>query len=362
MGGHRTVVVAGASGLVGYAVLREFASAGWRAVGVSRRQPLDLDDVEHLAVDLADAKACDAALRDVDASHLVYAALRERPGLVAGWTDTELMRQNLEMFEHFIDPLLAVGDVEHVSLLQGTKAYGAHLGPVPIPCKEDAPRSAHDNFYFLQEDALRERATRHGFATTIVRPQVVFGESLGSPMNMIPVIGAYGALLREQGRPLSYPGGPPTVSEAVDADLLARVLLWAADAPAARDEVFNVTNGDVFVWRDVWPAIADALGMEVGEPEPTRLAEELPRHHDAWAAIVERYRLRAPAALEQFVGDSPTYADILLRPFGTPPPLPILVSTVKLRQAGFGDCVDTEVMFRRLFAQLQDRQLLPPSG
>jgi nucleoside-diphosphate-sugar epimerase len=361
MGDRRTVVVAGASGLVGYSALRQFAAAGWRVVGVSRRPPPDLDGVEHLAIDLADAEACDAALRDIDASHLVYAALRERPGLVAGWTDTELMRQNLEMFEHFIDPLLARGGVEHVSLLQGTKAYGAHLGPVPIPCREDTPRSHHDNFYFLQEDALRERAARHGFGTTILRPQVIFGESLGSPMNMIPVIGVYGALLREHGRPLSYPGGPPTVSEAVDADLLARVLLWAADAPTARAEVFNVTNGDVFVWRDVWPAIADALGMEVGEPRAVRLAEELPRRADEWAAIVQRYRLRAPTDLGTFVGDSPTYADILLRPFGTPPPLPILVSTVKLRQAGFAECVDTEAMFRNLFGRMQERQLLPPA-
>ena len=37
-----------------------------------------------------------------------------------------------------------------------------------------------------------------------------------------------------------------------------------------------------------------------------------------------------------------------------------LVSTIKLRQAGFGDCVDTEDMFRRLVSRLQERHLLPP--
>jgi hypothetical protein len=36
------------------------------------------------------------------------------------------------------------------------------------------------------------------------------------------------------------------------------------------------------------------------------------------------------------------------------------VSTVKLRHAGFHDCVDTEDMFRRLVARLQERRLLPP--
>ena len=39
---------------------------------------------------------------------------------------------------------------------------------------------------------------------------------------------------------------------------------------------------------------------------------------------------------------------------------PVLVSTIKLRQAGFHECVDTEDMFRRLFARMQARRLLPP--
>ena len=110
---------------------------------------------------------------------------------------------------------------------------------------------------------MQERAGG-SFTTTILRPQVVYGESLGSPMNLIPAIGAYAALRRERGLPLAFPGGATRVSEAVDADLLARVIDWAGCSEAARDEVFNVTNGDVFTWRAVWPAIAEALGMETG--------------------------------------------------------------------------------------------------
>ena len=40
-------------------------------------------------------------------------------------------------------------------------------------------------------------------------------------------------------------------------------------------------------------------------------------------------------------------------------PLPILNSTIKLRQAGFGDCVDTEVMFRRHLTRMIERGVLP---
>ena len=279
------VMVAGASGVIGSAAVRHFSRQGWDVLAVSRRAPYDLAGATHVSVDLTDATACRYAFGELrGVTHLVYAALLELPGLVTGWTDRGQMDTNLHMLGNVIDPLLAASPgLEHVSLLQGTKAYGVHVAPVPIPCREDAPRHPHANFYFLQEDALRDRQRGGDWGLTILRPQVVFGDSLGSPMNLIPVIGVYGALLREQGLPLSFPGGAPQVSEAVDADLLARTLEWAALSPAARDQVFNVTNGDVFVWQSVWPAIADALGMVVGDDRPVRLADELPRRADEWA-------------------------------------------------------------------------------
>ena len=39
--------------------------------------------------------------------------------------------------------------------------------------------------------------------------------------------------------------------------------------------------------------------------------------------------------------------------------LPALVSTIKLRRAGFTDCLDTEEMFRKWFAHFHDCGLLP---
>src|SRR5204862_399534 len=83
--------------------------------------------------------------------------------------------------------------------------------------------------------------------------------------------GVYAAMLREQGRPLDYPGGAARVSQAVDVDLLARAIGWAGEAAAARNEAFNVTNGDVFTWENVWPAIAEALEMKPGNAVPLTL-------------------------------------------------------------------------------------------
>ena len=104
-------------------------------------------------------------------------------------------------------------------------------------------------------------------------------------MNLIPAIGVYAALRKQRGEPLAFPGGLGPVLEAVDADLLARAIDWAGSSPEARNEIFNVTNGDVFDWRDVWPAIADSLGMEVGEPAPERLGESMPARAAEWDAV-----------------------------------------------------------------------------
>jgi nucleoside-diphosphate-sugar epimerase len=235
-----------------------------------------------------------------------------------------------------------------------------HLGPSAVPARERWPRHPHENFYFVQEDHLRDRQRGASWTFTIWRPQVVYGESFGSPMNLIPAIGTYAALCRARGEPLSFTGGATGLSEAVDADLLAAAIEWSFTAPTARNETFNITNGDVLSWRDSWPVIADALGMEAGPDRPMSLAAEMPRHADEWAAIVDRYSLHAPRDLAAFVGDSFVYADMLFHHGSGAVRPPALVSTIKLRQAGFGDCIDTEDMFRKWFDRFRARRFLPP--
>lgn len=359
----RTVLIAGATGVVGHAALEHFAGAGWNVVAVSRRRP-ELPaglGVRHLALDLNDAQACRTAAASLTGTtHLVYAALFEKPGLVRGWREEDQMQTNLAMLRNLLDPLLEhAPGLQHASLLQGTKAYGVHLHPVAVPARESTPRDAHENFYWLQEDHLRAQAARHGFGLTIFRPQLVFGDALGVAMNLVPVIGAYAAVCRELGLPFAYPGGPSNILEATDARLLARALAWAAEAPAARGEIFNVTNGDVFVWRNLWPALADALGVAPGPDEPRSMAQFMPAQAAVWERVVQRHGLR-PIPMQALLGESHHYADFCFGWRAREAPPPVIVSTIKLRQAGFGDCIDTEQMFRDWFARLQQQRVLPP--
>ncbi len=345
-------VVFGATGLVGAAAMRAFEAAGFRCTGVSRRGP-------HVALDLADGAACRKVLGAPDfddVSHVVFAALYEREQLVAGWRDEHQIAVNRAFFEHALDPLANRPSLAHVSLLQGTKAYGAHLRPMRIPGRESDPRPPGANFYWCQEDHLREQARERAWTYNIFRPQVVCGHAIGSPMNLVIAVGVYAAVLRELGEALCFPGGPDYVTEVTDADLLGRAIHWAATTPACGGETFNVTNGDVLTWRTMIESLADVFAMRVGDPRPMSLAAAMPTRADVWDRVVHKHRLLAPP-MNELVGSSWQFADAVFG-YGHVPSDTVL-STVKIRQFGFPECIDSETMFRARLRALQEQRVLP---
>ncbi|MGB0619335.1 MAG: SDR family oxidoreductase [Myxococcota bacterium] len=359
MSDGKRVLVVGASGIVGRAAFEHFASQGWEAYGVSRRAP-DLRVGTHVPLDLLDASACAARLGELPPfTHVVFAALQEKEGLLGGWFDPDQMEINRRMLEHLLQGVEARGALEHVSLLQGTKAYGAHVGRMRVPGREREPRHDHPNFYWLQEDLLRARAAAAGYTWTVWRPPVIYGHAFGAPMNPLAPVAAYAAIGKHEGRGLGFPGGATGPVDAMDARLLARALQWGATAEAARNEIFNVSNGDVFVWENVWPRLAEAFGMEVAPPAPQKLAETMPAKARVWDEIVATHGLRAPGLMD-FVGDSFIYADVhfgLGREEAAPPNM---LSTIKLRQAGFADCIDSEDMLVEWIEWMQREKLIPP--
>jgi nucleoside-diphosphate-sugar epimerase len=359
----RKVVVAGATGLVGNAALRHFGSVhDVEVVALSRRRPRDLHGARFVALDLTDAAQCASQAGELSgATHLIYAALYEEPNLVAGWRDDKQIRINDNMLRNLMGALEPFApDLTHVALLQGTKAYGVHVRPLTVPAREGRSEMYEQpNFYWAQENFLRELQHGKSWHWSILRPVLIVGLAMGGAMDLIPPLGIYAAMLREQGRALDYPGGAARVAQAVDVDLLARAVAWAGEAESARNEAFNVTNGDVFTWENIWPAISDALGMKPGKAVPLSMANEYPKWIEPWDALRRRHDLISPG-LEEFVGLSFQYADYSMRHGQTEPGPPSIVSTVKINQAGFTEMMDTEAMFRKWFAEARGKRLLPP--
>src|SRR6266852_5822368 len=358
----KKVVVAGATGLVGNAALRHFGGiGGCEVVALSRRQPRNLHGARYIPVDLTDPAQCAHAAPELrGTTHLVYAALYEAPNLVDGWRDENQIRTNDAMLRNLMAVLEAAApSLRHVSLLQGTKAYGVHVRPLVVPAREGRSEMYEQpNFYWAQEGFLREQQLAKPWHWSILRPVLIVGEAMGGAMDLIPPLGVYAAMLREEGRALDYPGGAARVSQAVDVDLLARAIAWTGEADAARNEAFNVTNGDVFTWENIWPAISDALGMKLGKAVPLSLVKEYPKWIEPWDALRRKHNLTSPG-LKEFVGLSFQYADYSMRYGQTEPGPPSIVSTVKINRAGFTEMMDTEDMFRKWFRQARASRLLP---
>jgi len=360
---RKTVLVVGASGLVGYAAMKHFSTnPEWDVIAVSRRRPDETLGVRFITADLTDSGTCaDIFGRLREVTHVIYAALYERPDLVAGWCDPEQIAVNDRMLRNLLEPLESTArSLQHVSVLQGTKAYGSHILPMKVPAREGRSEMREQpNFYWNQEDYLRAKQRGKDWFFTIFRPVLIIGYSQGSAMNLLPAIGVYAAMLKEAGLPLHYPGGPARVGQAVDAELLAKCIHWAGEAKAARNEIFNVANGDIYCWPNIWPAIAEAVGMQVGQDVACSLEQEIRPRESDWARIRAKHNLVSPD-LKAFVGLSFQYADYQLGAGRTKASPPSFSSTIKVVQAGFHEVIDTEIMFKKHLRAFQEKRLLPP--
>jgi nucleoside-diphosphate-sugar epimerase len=348
----RTVLVAGAAGVIGTYAAAEYRRHGAGVLGVSRRAVPDAP-YEHLRVDLSDPAAARIGLRVAkDVTHLVFGAYLERPTLA------EQVTANVALLRNTLDGLAAAGaPLRHVMLPQGMKAYGAHLGYMKTPAKETDPRLLGPNFYYAQEDLLRAVATERGFAVTMLRPEAVIGYATGNPMNLLMVIAVYASVCRGLGLPLRFPGGFAAYNclyQVTDAELLARATVWSGGEPAADGEIFNVTNTDQVRWKHLFPLFAEYFDLDLAEPQPIDLVEHMAAQEAVWRRLEERHHLvRTP--WNQLVGWA--FGDAIFNSgFDN------VSSTVKIRQAGFQDSYDTEDRFVRLFDGLIENKIIPPIG
>ena len=88
--------------------------------------------VRYVAADLLNIKDTREKLSGlIEVTHIFYAAYQDRPS----WA--ELVKPNLAMLVNIVDTIEPIApDLQHVSLMQGYKVYGAHLGPFKTPARE----------------------------------------------------------------------------------------------------------------------------------------------------------------------------------------------------------------------------------
>jgi nucleoside-diphosphate-sugar epimerase len=307
-------LVIGVTGIVGNSLaeilpLSDTPGGPWKVYGVARRPRPNWNadhPVEYIQCDISDAEDTQAKLSPLtDVTHIFYVTWTNRS------TEAENCEANGAMFRNVLSAVVPNAvNLSHVCLQTGTKHY---IGPFEaygkiqsyeVPFSEDLPRLEVPNFYYTLEDVLFEEAEKkEGLNWSIHRPQVIFGFSPYSLMNIIGTLCVYAAICKHEGLPLKFPGTKAAwecYSVASDADLIAEQLIWAAVDPYARNEAFNCSNGDVFKWKHFWKVLAEQFGIEkfgFDEGETLSLREMMKDKGPVWEEILRENQL-PPTKLE----------------------------------------------------------------
>ncbi|MBP2478332.1 nucleoside-diphosphate-sugar epimerase [Crossiella equi] len=347
----KVALVVGANGVIGGNLVEHLLELGdWRVVGLSRRGGTDRDRLRHLAVDLLDPGATRRALGGLaEVTHVFYAAYQDRPS----WA--ELVEPNLAMLVNVVEAVEPVATgLRHISLMQGYKVYGAHLGPFKTPAREDDAGHMPPEFNVDQQRFLEQRQRGKPWTWSAIRPSVVAGFGLGNPMNLAMVIAVYAAMSRELGLPLRFPGAPgayDALLEMTDAGLLAEATVWAATDPAGENQAFNINNGDLFRWSELWPKIADYFGLAVAPPLRMELATVMADKQPLWDRMTAEHDLAGHGYREV---SSWAFGDFVFSW-----DYDVFADGGKARRAGFHRFVSTERMFFDIFTDLRERRVIP---
>ena len=175
-------------------------------------------------------------------------------------------------------------------------------------------------------------------------------------MNLAMVIAVYATISKHLRVPLRFPGKPGayhSLIEMTDAGLLAQAMVWAATDPRAANQAYNINNGDLFRWEEMWPQHRRATSS----CRSRRRCRCQPRRRDGGqGAGLGRDRRR-----RHDLAPTPTATSRRGRS-GTPssPGTTTCSPTAsKARRLGFHEYVDTFAMFDQAFAAMRRDHVIP---
>lgn len=351
MTARRTALVAGALGITGRCLLERLErDPSWDLVALARRKPDFQTRARLVPADLLDpADSRDKIGGLTDVTHVFYCAYSPRP------TRQGEVETNVAMLANMMDALEpAARNLQHVHLMLGNKWYGSSIGAFPTPTRENDQRPMGPNFYHAQQDWLVERRAGKAWTWSVLRPHGVWGFAVGGALNLMNAIACYAVISKHLGLPLSFPGKPgnfTAIYNMIDVDLLAEAMEWAATDSKAADQPFNMTNGDILRWSNVWPTLAAFFGMEVGPLRTMRLAEMMADKAPVWDEIVARHGLR-PLTLSELANFA--YLD-----FALGAEYDQMAHMGAARRAGWNRWQDTEKTMTRQLQRIRDMRVIP---
>ncbi|KAK4171344.1 hypothetical protein QBC36DRAFT_391177 [Triangularia setosa] len=329
-------------------------------------------NVVHNRIDLlysAEQMAND--LKDISAEYVFFAAYMQKD------TEEENWKVNGDMLQNFLQALSLTGAskfIKRILLVTGCKHYGVQLGRPKNPMIESDPWLADQsvyppNFYYRQQQTLHDfcRENSH-IGWSVTYPNDVIDFANGNFMNLASGLGIYAAVSKELGQKLAFPGAEVAYSgldRYTSSKLHAEFCEWVVLEERARDQAFNVVNGD--------PRLATRFGMQLGgkvemnEVPPIKVWEkelglegrvkrsmlsqrmslvkwaQQEEVKKVWERLVERERLQEDGLEKGTWGLD----------------FDLVISMSKAREFGWTGYQDTWKVFSDVFGELESAKVLP---
>lgn len=278
----KTAFITGANGITGTAIIEKLAATGkeeWSRIVASSLSPLQTrvkdDRLTFVPLDFTKpGEELVPLMKETcaDVTHAYFSSYVHHDDF------KQLNQANATLFENFLDALLAVAPkLESCVLQTGGKHYNVHLGPVPSPAREAEPRREppFGNFYFHQEDYLISRQRGQSWRWNVIRPEAIIGHTVKpNGMNEALTLALYFLVCKELNNEAIMPTNQiyfEGYDDLSDARLIADITIWASTNSRAGNEAFNVTNGDYFSWKYMWPRVANHFGASASPDQDFKL-------------------------------------------------------------------------------------------
>jgi len=137
-----------------------------------------------------------------------------------------------------------------------------------------------------------------------------------------------------------------------DAGILAKGMEFVALHEACYGQIYNITNGDIFRWSQLWPKLAEYFKVEIDSPITISLADYMADKEETWAAIVAKYNLKPHTVKE--LANWP-FGDFIFNVEAD-----AFFDVNKFRRAGFQEMrLETFESFKNTFDELKADRVIP---
>jgi nucleoside-diphosphate-sugar epimerase len=260
-----TLLVTGATGMVGSAFARRAAEGGYAVQAMvrhdSNRRALDGVNVQFVEADLAEPESLPAAL--ADAEIVVHTAAH-----VGDWGPAEKYRAiNVIALEHMIHAAARSGRLRRWVQVSSLGVYPArhHYGTDETLPADPVGLDGYTRTKAEAEALLNHHVREHGFPAVILRPGIIYGPG---DRHVLPRF-----VEKIESGKMKIPGRGDRLINNTYVGNLVDAMLLAVEKPDIVGETFNIRDERLVTREEFVNTIADYLG----KPHPWHVPEVIPR-------------------------------------------------------------------------------------